>query len=142
MDRLRRIQARTRQSRCQSASVVMEYKERAREAEAASMTTAAPAMEVVEAPSGRKSNQKNRHAAAVRIAQHESGVRLAIAGPRVCFLGWRTSIPLALRTPGPQQSHESRYPGQFSGPACLITRNSSSTRDQVYSLSYCRLGLQ
>ena len=99
MDRLRRIQARTRQSRCQSASVVMEYKERAREAEAASMTTAAPAMEVVEAPSGRKSNQKNRHAAAVRIAQHESGVRLAIAGPRVCFLGWRTSIPLALRTP-------------------------------------------
>ena len=76
----------------------MEYKERAREAEAASMTTAAPAMEVVEAPSGRKSNQKNRHAAAVRIAQHESGVRLAIAGPRVCFLGWRT-IPLALRPP-------------------------------------------
>lgn len=70
----------------------MEYKERAREAEAASMTTAAPAMEVVEAPSGRKSNQKNRHAAAVRIAQHESGVRLAIAGPRACFLGWRTTI--------------------------------------------------
>ena len=79
------MQAHTRQSRCQSVSVVREYKERAFEAEAASMTTAAPAMEVVEAPSGRKSNQKNRHAAAVRIAQHESGVRLAIAGPRVCF---------------------------------------------------------
>ena len=77
----------------------MEYKERAREAEAASMTTAAPAMEVVEAPSGRKSNQKNRHAAAVRIAQHESGVRLAIAGPRVCFLGWR---PPFLSPSGPR----------------------------------------
>ena len=92
MDRLRRIQARTRQSRCQSASVVMEYKERAFEAEAASMTTAAPAMEVVEAPSGRKSNQKNRHAAAVRRAQHVSGLRLAIvAAPRACFRGMRTT---------------------------------------------------
>lgn len=93
----------------------MEYKERAFEAEAASMTTAAPAMEVVEAPSGRKSNQKNRHAAAVRIAQHESGVRLAIAGPRVCFLGWRTSIPLALRTPGPSNRMSRAILGSFLG---------------------------
>ena len=83
------MQARTRQSRCQSVSVVMEYKERAREASAASTTTAAPAMEVVEAPSGRKSNQKNRHAAAVRRAQHVSGLRLAIvAAPRACFGRW------------------------------------------------------
>jgi len=86
------MQARTRQSRCQSVSVVMEYKERAREASAASTTTAAPAMEVVEAPSGRKSNQKNRHAAAVRSAQHVSGLRLAIAAaPRACFRGMRTT---------------------------------------------------
>jgi hypothetical protein len=86
------MQAHTRQSRCQSVSVVMEYKERAREASAASTTTAAPAMEVVEAPSGRKSNQKNRHAAAVRSAQHVSGLRLAIAAaPRACFRGMRTT---------------------------------------------------
>jgi len=85
------MQAHTRQSRCQSVSVVMEYKERAREASAASTTTAAPAMEVVEAPSGRKSNQKNRHAAAVRSAQHVSGLRLAIA-PRACFRGMTASI--------------------------------------------------
>ena len=83
------MQARTRQSRCQSVSVVMEYKERAREASAASTTTAAPALEVVEAPSGRKSNQKNRHAAAVRSAQHVSGLRLAIAA--ACFRGMRTT---------------------------------------------------
>jgi hypothetical protein len=86
------MQARTRQSRCQSVSVVMEYKERAREASAASTTTAAPAMEVVEAPSGRKSNQKNRHAAAVRRAQHVSGLRLAIVvALRACFRGLRTT---------------------------------------------------
>jgi hypothetical protein len=85
------MQARTRQSRCQSVSVVMEYKERAREASAASTTTAAPALEVVEAPSGRKSNQKNRHAAAVRSAQHVSGLRLAIAAVPRCFRGMRTT---------------------------------------------------
>lgn len=88
----------------------MEYKERAFEAEAASMTTAAPAMEVVEAPSGRKSNQKNRHAAAVRIAQHESGVRLAIAGPRVCFLG--SSRP---PDPGPSNRMSRAILGSFLG---------------------------